>query len=224
MLLFFENLGPPLSPQDNFENRTFRVVQEFEDGQSAYGQEGLCVRAELTVLGQRRLVLKCSNVNGIITPVIVLAEHCAQVDEQKKKPRALFDFKRQSFDKKLRLLGRCGITDVMTSAPLEPVKKKDWRPEGFHIQVWMTFLEEVFPQVIGYNVDLLEALLSEDMEDEAEVEARLQHDEGNVMSMEKTDDESPLKVRYFDTVDAANEVVFEQSQHTSSDLWSGCFS
>ena len=32
-------------------------------------------------------------------------------------------------------------------------------------------------QLIGYNVDLLEALLSEDMEYEAEVEARLQQDD-----------------------------------------------
>ena len=67
---------------------------------------------------------------GKTTSEVVLAEHCAEVDVKAKKPRPLFDFKRQSFEKKLRILGRCGITDVMESAPLEPVVGKGWQPEG----------------------------------------------------------------------------------------------
>ena len=92
---------------------------------------------------------------GKATKEVVLAEHCAEVDVRAKKPRPLFDFKRQSFEKKLRILGRCGITDVMSCAPIEPVVGKNFQPEGFHIQLWMTLLEQVFPELIGYNVDFL---------------------------------------------------------------------
>ena len=96
----------------------------------------------------------------------VLAEHCAEVDKQAVRPKRLFDFRRHTFDTKLRILGRCGITDVMCSPPLEPVSWTDWRPEGSHIQMWLSLLEMVFPETIGYNVGLLEVLLSEDMESE----------------------------------------------------------
>ena len=101
---------------------------------------------------------------GKPTKEVVFAEHCAEVDVKAKKPRPLFDSKRQSFEKKLRILGRCGINDVMVSAPLEAVGGAHFKPEGCHIQMWITLLEQVFPEVIGYNVELLEVLLSEDME------------------------------------------------------------
>ena len=52
-----ENSGFPLSPQDQYENKTYRVVKEFEEGQEAYGYEGLCVRAVKTEEGQARLTL-----------------------------------------------------------------------------------------------------------------------------------------------------------------------
>ena len=92
--------------------------------------------------------------------------------------------------------------------------------------------------MIGYNVALIEALLSEDMEDlevrkklEAEVKAsvttngrhlfpihcpqRWGHPDGHwtLLSLENTDDESPLKVRYFDTLDAANEVCLSRANN-----------
>ena len=102
--------------------------------------------------------------NGKATKEVVLAEHCAEVDVKAKKPRPLFDFKRQSFEEKLRTLGRCGINDVIVSAPLEVVGGTCFKPEGCHIQMWITLLEQVFPELIGYNVELLEVLLSEDME------------------------------------------------------------
>ena len=125
-----ENSGFPLSPQDQYENYTYRVVKEFEEGQEAYGHEGLCVRAVLTEEGQARLTLMGADAKGKVTKEVVLAEHCAEVDVKAKKPRPLFDFKRQSFEKKLRILGRCGMTDVLMSAPLEPVVAKNFKPEG----------------------------------------------------------------------------------------------
>ena len=96
-------------------------MKEFEGGQTAYGHAGLCVRAVLTEEGQARLTLMGTDATCKVTNEVVLAEHCAEVDVKAKKPRPLFDFKRQSFEKKLRILGRCGITDVVSSAPLEPV-------------------------------------------------------------------------------------------------------
>ena len=66
---------------------------------------------------------------GKATKEVVLAAHCAEVNVKARQPRSLFDFKRQSFETKLRLLGRCGITDVTSSVPLEQVRKK-FKPEG----------------------------------------------------------------------------------------------
>ena len=43
-----EKSGFPLSPQAQYENKTYRVVKEFLDGQSKYGYEGLCAKAEQT--------------------------------------------------------------------------------------------------------------------------------------------------------------------------------
>ena len=44
---------------------------------------------------------------GESTKEVVFVEHCAEVDVKAKKPRPLFDFKCQCFEKKLRFLGRC---------------------------------------------------------------------------------------------------------------------
>ena len=71
-----------------------------------------------------------SDDKGKATKEVVIAEHCAEVYDKAKKPRPLFDFKRQSFERKIRILGRCGITDVMRSAPLEPVVGKNFKPDG----------------------------------------------------------------------------------------------
>ena len=140
------------------------MVKEFEGGLTAYGNEGLCARAAQAEGGQARLTLLGADDKGKATKEVALAEHCAEVDVRAKKPRPLFDFKRQSFEKKLRILGRCGINDVMVSAPLEAVGGTHFKPEGCHIQMWITLLEQVFPELIGYNADFLEVLLSEELE------------------------------------------------------------
>ena len=67
---------------------------------------------------------------GKVTKEVVLAEHCVEVDVKAKKPRPLFDFKRQGFEEKLRILGRYGINDVMVSAPLEAVCGTHFKPDG----------------------------------------------------------------------------------------------
>ena len=105
-------------------------MKEFERGETAYGHEGLCVRAVQTEEGGARLTLMGSDAKGKVTKQVVSAEHCAEVDSKTKKPRPYFDFKRQSLEKQLRILGRCGMTDVLMSAPLEPVFAKNFKPEG----------------------------------------------------------------------------------------------
>ena len=147
------------------------------------------------------------------------------------RPRHLFDFRRQTYETKLRFLGRRGVTDVMCSPPLEPVSRTDWRPEGAHTQMWLSLLEMVFPETVGYNVELLEVLLSEDMESEElrkKLEAEVQqsvrrcgrhlfpihcpetpeHVEGHwtLLSLERKGHESHVTVRYFETLDTMNEV------------------
>ena len=64
----------------------------------------------------------------------------------------------------MKIIGRCGINDVFVSAPLEAVGGTHFKPEGCHIQMWITLLEQVFPELIGYNADFLEVLLCEELE------------------------------------------------------------
>ena len=95
-----------LSPQDKYESKNFRVVQEFKDGQQEYGSEGLCMRADETEDGGARLHLMCADKDGKLSKIVVSAEHCAEVDSKAKKLRALFDFKRQSHAKKVEYAGQ----------------------------------------------------------------------------------------------------------------------
>ena len=76
------------------------------------------MKAIKTEENQIRLSLVATDAKGKASNENVLADHCAEVDPKAKKPRDLFEFKRQSHERKLRILGRCGITDVMESAPL----------------------------------------------------------------------------------------------------------
>ena len=121
---------------------------------------------------QIRLMLMHSSGKGLVTPFTVLAEHCVEVTAALKATRKLFDFTRQSHERKLRILGRAGYDDVMVSPPLEPVLGKNWKPEGSHIQIWMTLLEQVFPLLSCYNVNLLEFILSGNSEHEESEEMR----------------------------------------------------
>ena len=118
------------------------MVSEFEDGQGAYGFEGLCVKAAKTEEGETRLCLLSSDAKGKTAHQWALMVHCAEVNVKDRPPRPLFSFKHQSFETKQKILGRYGMTDVTTSAPFEPVRNK-FKPEGGHIQLWMTLLEQV---------------------------------------------------------------------------------
>ena len=77
-----------------------------------------------------RLTLMGSDEKGKVTKEIVLAEHCDEVDRRARKPAELFSFKRVSFEKKLGILGRTGITDVRRSAPFEAVPASGFKPDG----------------------------------------------------------------------------------------------
>ena len=114
--------------KDDFVQRTFRVVREFEGGQRLYGFQGLCMRGKE---GGRTLLLMGGD-DGKMTPQNAKLEHCECVDSLRlRKPSPLFGFTHVSFEKKLHLLGRCGITDVEASTPFEKVLK-GLKPEGCH--------------------------------------------------------------------------------------------
>ena len=70
--------------QDQFETKNFRVVTEFEGGQTAYGYEGLCVRVAQAG-GQTRLTLIGATDKGKPTKEVALAEHCVEVDAKGNK-------------------------------------------------------------------------------------------------------------------------------------------
>ena len=79
--------------------------------------------------------------------------------ENKSKPRELFSFTRVSFETKLRMLGRFGITDVSCSHPLETVSAKQQVLEASHIQLWLVLLEAAFPKLATYAPELLHLFL-----------------------------------------------------------------
>ena len=71
----------------------------FEGGKTVVSYEGRCVRVAQTEDNEVRLT-------------VLAMSHCAEVDVKAKKQRLLVARTRQSLDKKLRIIGRCGITDV----------------------------------------------------------------------------------------------------------------
>ena len=109
------------------------------------------MRAEQADGNSYLLTLVASDEEGKLNNDIVLAEHCDEVDKRMRKPAQLFSFNHASFDKESRILGQTGITDVMSSAPFEAVPASDFKPEGSHIQLWLTLLEQVSPKTIAYN-------------------------------------------------------------------------
>ena len=94
-----------LNPQDQYEDKTYRVITEFEGGEVVYGFEGLCVKAKKTE-GQAELTLVGSDEGGRVSRDAVPAEYCAEVNPLAKKPSPLLDFKRQRYERKLMILGR----------------------------------------------------------------------------------------------------------------------
>ena len=83
-----------------------------------------------------------------------------------RKPRPLFCFTRVSFDQKVRMLGRYGITDVRVSGPFEKVVAQNFKPEGWHIHLWLILLEQAFPKLMGYSPEILHTVFSGDVGDE----------------------------------------------------------
>ena len=86
-------------------------------------------------------------------------QFCRAVEEHVRKPRPLFSFSRVSFDNKVRILGRYGITDVSCFPPFETVEARNFKPEGCHIQLWLILREQVFPKLVGYSPELLHTFL-----------------------------------------------------------------
>ena len=214
--------------------------EEFTKAQLAYGHEGYCVRAVKSEHDQIRLLLMHTDAKGKVSPLTVQAKHCIELTAGTSKPRQLFEFTRQSYEKKMRILGRAGFDDVMVSPPIEPVLGKKWKPEGVHIQIWMTLLEQVFPCLSCYNVNLLELILREKSEDEEEEEMRKkiskevevsvhlegrhllpihcpessEHPDGHwtLLSLETGGVASDIKVKYFETLNEPNEECLRRAK------------
>ena len=150
-------------------------------------------------------------------------------------PRPLFNFARQSFEKKVRMLGRFGITDVSASGPFEKVKAQTFTPEGCHIQLWLLLLEQVFPKLMSYSPELLHIFFSESVEDEyarnkvqSEIRNSIlesgrhlfpvhcpqsaEHPDGHwtLLSLERKENE--VSVRYYETLDEVNEVCMGRAK------------
>ena len=76
------------------------------------------------------LTLFDSTDKGTLLKQFVEPQFCIEVQVHVTKPRALFSFVRTSRERKLRILGRYGITDVSCSAPFESLAPaKDFKPE-----------------------------------------------------------------------------------------------
>ena len=155
------------------------MVEEFEGGIHAHGFEGLCVRATLSeateeMPSEKMLTLFGASDKGKVLRETVRLRFCREVEAHVRKPRPLFNFARLSFERKLSMLGRYGITDVSYSAPFEKVDAKKFKPEGCHIQLWLILLEQAFPRLVTYSPELLHTLFAERVapEDEQEIARR----------------------------------------------------
>ena len=150
-------------------------------------------------------------------------------------PRPLFNFARQSFEKKVRMLGRFGITDVSASGPFEKVKAQTFTPEGCHIQLWLLLLEQVFPKLMSYSPELLHIFFSESVEDEyarnkvqSEIRNSIlesgrhlfpvhcpqsaEHPDGHWTLLSLARKENEVSVRYFDGMNEVNEVCMGRAK------------
>ena len=65
--------------------------------------------------------------------------------------RSLLHFARVSFEDKVTMLGRYGITEVRNNAPFENKCSQKWMPEGCHIQIFFVRLEWTLEKVVGYS-------------------------------------------------------------------------
>ena len=141
------------------------MVREFEGGQCDFGFQGLCAKAEdnekiLRLMGGWLPRLSTET----LKPLSVKVEHCEiQNALRVRKSSPLFNFTHVKLETKLQMLGRCGITDVESSAPFEKVLKKV-KLEGVHIQLWLVVLEKSFEKTTGYGPELMHFLFADDEE------------------------------------------------------------
>ena len=119
--------------QDQYVQKVFRVVREFEGGQNAYGFVGLCVQASCFEANERSLLLVGSDHKENVSWHYVLHECCSEVEEAVRQPRPLFSFARIGFEQKVSMLFRYGMRDVLVSGPFEKVLAHNFKPEGWHI-------------------------------------------------------------------------------------------
>ena len=133
------------------------------------------------------------------------------------------------------MLGRLGITDVLVSAPFEQVVAHNFKPEGWHIQLWLILLEQVFPGLVGYSPDLLHIFFSEGVEDEiarnkvqTEIRASVldtgrhlfplhcpqcaEHPDGHWTLLSLQRKQKEVSVRYYETLDKMNEVCMSRAK------------
>ena len=134
------------------------------------------------------------------------------------------------------MLGRYGIRDVLVSAPFEKVLAHKFKPEGWHIQLWLLLLEQVFPRFVGYSPELLQTFFTEDVVDEnarSQVQTQLresfcfeparhlfpvhcpecaEHPDGHwtLLSLDRKQNE--VSVRYYDTLDKVNAVCMRRAK------------
>ena len=146
-------------------------------GKRAHGFEGLCVGGSLSEANETTFMLLGTCDKGKVLKETVRLQFCKLVDELVSNPRQLFNFVRVSHEKKVSMLGRYGITDVSCSGPFEKVDAKKFKPEGCHIQLWLVLLEQAFPQLVGYSLELLHTLFAQPEDGEETAKLKVLCDE-----------------------------------------------
>ena len=125
--------------QDQYLTKVFRVDREFVGGEAEFGVVGTCAYAHQE---DEEISIMDDALSFRRVPISVVIEK----DQTIPKPRELRKFEHVGKPARFQLLGRLGMVDAESSAPVD-VKTDSGLVEGSHIQLWAVLLEHTFPQL-----------------------------------------------------------------------------
>ena len=144
---------------DKYVGKTFRVDHEYADGGPHFGCRGICVAGRpgeeaQSTLDKLTLIDKSDSVVHTVP-----LKCCNEMTSNIKTPADLLTLGTAGHIGRIELLGRYGITDVPTSAPLEKMCMTT-KLAGNHVQLWLVLLEFSFSSTdfTTYSPDFMESL------------------------------------------------------------------
>ena len=132
----------PRIHEDQYLNKQFRVEREFSGGEELFGLVGTCCYAhpdsqEISLMDQATSIKK------------VKVAHVIELTAKVRPALPLKTFQSVSKQDKQKLLGRLGMHDPESAAPVS-VCAKNGCVDSTMIQMWSVLLEHTFPEESWY--------------------------------------------------------------------------